>query len=80
MIARMVAWARRKFRAGPSTEVLEEIAVRLWGISALFQIAHRFGAETDEPEGARWVQLSDSLACQLQEELKIMATQLVGKS
>ena len=34
------------------------------------QNADRFGEDTDEPEGARFIQLSDTLVCQMIETLK----------
>jgi hypothetical protein len=35
--------------------------------------AHRFGARTDEPEGAREIHISDTLARQVAERLRAIA-------
>jgi hypothetical protein len=35
--------------------------------------AERFGADEDEPEGARWIQLTDTLAKQISSQLREIA-------
>ncbi len=37
---------------------------------AILQLAERIGAETDTPEGARYIQISDTLANQLTKDLQ----------
>ena len=39
-------------------------------ISELLDNAKRYGTEKDEPEGSRYIQISDTLARQLSEDLK----------
>jgi hypothetical protein len=39
-------------------------------IADLLDAAPRLGAATDEPEGARWIQLSDTLATKLAKHLR----------
>lgn len=47
----------------PWREICQELAV-------LLETSMRLGAETDTPEGARWIQISDTLANRIAAELR----------
>lgn len=50
---------------------------RLLRLAEALRKTERFGAETDEPEGARYIQLSDTLAKEIDRELVLTADALM---
>ncbi len=39
-------------------------------------MSHRYGVDVDEPEGLRWIQISDTLATDIAKELRAIADRM----
>ena len=58
--------------------VVVELNNRVGAIIEVLETAPRMGAEADEPEGARYIQISDTLAMSLAGDLREFLSRIRG--